>query len=162
MLSQMPTSRPRSCEFGLDLTSGLPVNRERSRSLPTGRFCCLDRRMGCRGFGGICSRQGGSACFATRGRSPGGDFLLSSRLGHAGIQRAIDIAAKLRPMIHQSLFVARLSERTTPAFEGRASRRCARVAAPYIQFRLSRRRGPLPFRSNNHLQKRSPEGEPTA
>ena len=41
--------------------------------------------------------------FLERTLAPGGDFLLSSRLGHAGIQRAIDIAAKLRPIIHQSL-----------------------------------------------------------
>jgi hypothetical protein len=27
MMSSKPTSRPRSCEFGLDLTSGLPVTR---------------------------------------------------------------------------------------------------------------------------------------
>ena len=30
-ISSKPTSRPRSCEFGLDLTSGLPVTRAQSR-----------------------------------------------------------------------------------------------------------------------------------
>ena len=33
LISAKPTSRPRSCEFGLDLTSGLPVNREQSQPL---------------------------------------------------------------------------------------------------------------------------------